>query len=123
MDLLTLEMTYVGIAPTRLERNADTRRERRSLIEPDIGSDKNIMGLGHVERLLCFHRYEALMRQTATRSINEILQLSLNIHLYTYIQGVRKFNRQTFRDCQEHHKNHFFQMNPGSETCHYNATT
>jgi len=35
------------------------------------------------------------------------------------IQGVRKFNRQTFRDCREHHKNNFFQINPVSETCHY----
>jgi len=39
-----------------------------------------------------------------------------------YIQGVRKFNRQIFRDCRGLHKNHFLQMNLGSETCHYIAT-
>jgi len=45
------------------------------------------------------------------------------IYIYIYIYtGCSEIQRQIIRDCRGHHKNHFLQMNLGSETSHYIAT-
>jgi len=72
------------------------------------------------------HIYTYTHTYTHTQEILDICKFSLSLpppsSLSIYIQGVRKFNRQIFRDCRGHHKNHFLQMNLGSEKCHYIAT-
>jgi len=73
------------------------------------------------ERIMCAHKtYLRIISESSSlsrRTVRAVCSLSVK-----NIQGVRKFNRQTFRDCREHYKNHFLQINLWSETCHYIAT-
>jgi len=74
MDGLTLEMTYVGIAPRMETKVVPLAYISRFFffLEPDIGPGKNGTGLGRIERSFSF-----------PRDVNETVHTQLAIR-YTY---------------------------------------